>query len=108
MNAPRYGQNVLLRRKRGVNASGEPLYEPGETIACRFERAGRLALRRDGTSVRSNAALYTRAPIKEGDSVEYGGAAYPVLAAMAATSLSGAFVQNEAYLGGAITRPALK
>ncbi len=100
MNARAYhAQGVLIARRTGTNEFGEPVFAPVEAIACRFERAGKIVRRHDGTSALSNAALYTVAPIAEGDCVRYEGRAHPVLAVVRATSLAGEFVQNEAYLG---------
>ncbi len=96
-----HNQSVVLRRRTGENASGEPAFAADEAIACRFERAGKLILRRDGKSVLSSAVVYTKAVIREGDHVLYGGKSYPVLAVSEAVGLSGTFVQNEAFLGGA-------
>ncbi len=97
--AAQHLQSVLLHRRTSDNAFGEPVFAPAEAIACRFERAGKLVTRRNGTTELSNAALYTTARIEEGDRVQYQGKTYPVLAVSAATNLRGEFVQNEAYLG---------
>ncbi len=96
-----HNQNVVLRRKTGENASGEPNFAPDEAIACRFERAGKLVIRSGGKSVLSSGIVYTKAAIREGDHIQYDGKSYPVLAVSETVSLSGAFVRNEAFLGGA-------
>ncbi len=102
MNAEAFHkQSVVLRRKTGENASGEPCFAPDEAVACRFEQAGRLVLRRDGKSVLSSAVVYTKADIREGDHILCEGKSYPVLGVSRAVGLSGKFVQNEAFLGGA-------
>ncbi len=102
MNAEAFhNQSVILLRRTGENVSGEPCYAPAEAIACRFERAGKLVLRRDGKSLLSSAVVYTKAGISEGDHVQYEGRSFPVLAVSEAVGLSGEFIQNEAFLGGA-------